>query len=80
MNMGIVSVHAWPRLGKGTDAACPHVMLLASQMEWGLNLGGSAVHAHGSWGGAPAAKGTPPSEGIVQSRFLTVTSGQDNEG
>lgn len=43
MNMGIVSVHAWPRLGKGTDAACPQVMLLASQTEWGLNLGGSAA-------------------------------------
>lgn len=43
MNMGIVSVHAWPRLGKGTDAACPQLMFLASQMQWGLNLGGSAV-------------------------------------
>lgn len=25
MNMGIVPVHAWPRLGKGTNAVCPRV-------------------------------------------------------
>lgn len=93
MNMSIVPVHAWPRLGKGTKAACPRVKSHppGSSNMWGhgLDLGGhdgpptpQALWEKGALGSGLCCPHLPVSSNSdlilpISSLFSSLPSGQD---
>lgn len=84
MNMGIVPMHAWPRLGKGTNAACPGVK---SYPPGPFDTVGPRVHCMGAVGGAASLSfglchgaTSELQQSVRWPWFLPISLGQDNEG